>query len=534
MNINGAVYPLLKGTLPVEVQDKIKLQPVAKWVEVLKKDPRGLAHLFNAIVHVPNWEQKEDLRTLAQLTLTQLSKARLPQDAQKIYSTATEHFTHTQQLNTPEEDDEKQSNASSTAKPAAAKSNKKPKAPKKPIGPVDGITNPNNACWLISLIQLLRTTDFFESILQENGPVRAETDEERANLIALRGALRTTVAHIRRREVVSKEELNQIRDLFYRLGEIDAFMIKKVRHYHQQDAAAVLSYLVQHLGNDYALNAMSMSRAYTFYDGNENNIQELPAQLPDPDPYLRLTVEENDSPIQALIDSCFWRQHNNVCRFVVRDRGNNNILHTYEQGEHHLEAENALIARRIPRPTEDQTRIYMQNTIFPGLHPNSYCQMVPLLFEERRLNRLPPFLEIRLNRPGASNPHIDVNIDLSEHTRVGVVGNSHYTLQSVICRPAAALNATTDKALIEQNNTSGGHYIYLFRNVVTDLWTRYNDGIVESDLSYEDVQNDLDNYAVTCFFVPQPAQQAPAQQVPQAIAVSTLQTASTTTTTSTK
>jgi hypothetical protein len=483
MNINGEVYSLLlkTGHLPGEIQNKIKHQSVAKWIKVLGNDPVGLAHLFNAIVHVKGWERNNNLKNLAENTKKEIKKIGLDKNkaAKKIYEAAKHHILKDK-----------------TVLPT-------------PVVHVDGIANPQHnfrtSC-LISLIQLFRTTNHYDSILQANGAIRAKNNVERGNLIELRNALRGAVEKIRNNQSVNENELKQLEALFGKfIGIFEPFY--------------AIRFLQDHLGNTSKIESI-VERTYSYGTNNFRENKKHVVSMFDLNPCEGHGSEESQSTTQlfqqhmhSIIDDTYIGLPKEP-RVVERERATGALVRIMKsrwaveafEEERRLRraAEEALIAKGLPH-TPECISAYMQNVQTP------YLQKAPLVEKKRTITALPSHLSLTNHKrfPWRKYP-IDLNLDLSKNISPALQGepnNPHYTLQNVICS-----HFEIDGCLLRHTK-----YTYFFRDMASNLWTRYDEDTVTKGLSWQQIQEDIQSFGDFYTYLPvqNQAPQHPRAAVPQ-------------------
>jgi hypothetical protein len=488
MNINGSAYPLSQilqktGHLPAEVQNKIKHQPIATWIKVLGKDPVGLAHLFNAIVHIKDWEKNNDLKKLAENTKKEIKKIDLNKNkaVKKIYEAAKHHIL------------------------------KGKITPTNPVVPIDKIRIPGEFSYLISLLQLFRTTHFFDSILQENGNIRARYNAEGKSLIELRAALRHAVVKVRNGVPLQKETLNAIHTL---LGELNP------THYYIP--SRILEFLKYRLGNVEPIQVVSKN---TFSDGGPNAVTvEETKTLPHLElitqsmiggrPQHPCRLHNHEAPLKDIIDAYFQQLGLNQNDYLVieRDRKTNaqvRKLTEFQVRELCIEADPNLRHYCFCCRLTSQKAINILMT-HKKIDPSHYLQALHLAKKECFLKAAPNHIELHLDQQRCDEKHqISCNLDLSHHIPKALINKSntpHYTLQSVICRHNHYHTGTIRCGFIDKKINKQDHetYTYFFRDLASDHWTRYYADTATKGLSWQQVERELGYAASHLLYIPAP------------------------------
>jgi hypothetical protein len=487
MNINGNVYPLLEktGHLTPAVKNKIKHQPASKWIKVLEHDPHGISSLFHAIFLVPGWEKNRDLLSLKEKILKAQPK-------------------------------------------------------NKYIAPTHGIANRCNASYITSILQLFRTTHFFDSILQENGAIRVNNflgskfhdipqcesrlkkgdhDVAKNTLIKLRKALREAVIQIRNKAPLAKGTLENIKSLFEKL--------KGFYYYLFPDSA--LDFLEDSLGN---VEPFQIVTKNTFSDDKKHTFtqekQERPTNLdlddiffcmptgPSQDAHFSLTRATSS---QARFQEYFQQPHLVACdHFVDPERNDwvNFVALERDQKTHavvRVLSDNEL--KSLVSVALGHLNIWLHPMVGPGIVGNMdlkkalglkrvqeymkaqshYFQFLSLVKKECTLQTLPHHIELNIS---SSEHSISINLDLSHNLPQALRAKPHnpkYTLQSAICGAGPE-----DK------------YVFFLRDLASGLWTRYEDDKVTRGLKWEQAEAELRHKHCRLFYIPTP-QVAPKKSV---------------------
>lgn len=104
-----------------------------------------------------------------------------------------------------------------------------------------------------------------------------------------------------------------------------------------------------------------------------------------------------------------------------------------------------------------------------------------------RIAQLPQMIQCCFNRVGGTLV-MSEQIDLSAYLQRPPEEESvHYQLESVMCRPGQS-----------NDNCSGGHFRYYQKKGAS--WTCYDDATVTPDLSFEQIQEELNKFGYACFF----------------------------------
>ncbi len=232
------------GHLPSHVKSLLLTQPQKKWIGILDKCKKGdlyLAQLFKATVNVPGLNDNKPLQTLSKALDSKLShKKKLLDDAKSIYKEAVKTLKWGTQKNEKSKDA-----APAKATPSPTPTPAPQPAPKKPaedMSPTRGIPNVGNTCYLATVLQHLRNTNSFESIL--NGPIHGFASEaELQRLTKLQNSLKDVVTDLRNPNVprVAKEKLTLLVNCLVECKMIERASI-------QYDSSELLTKLNSRLG----------------------------------------------------------------------------------------------------------------------------------------------------------------------------------------------------------------------------------------------------------------------------------------------
>jgi hypothetical protein len=465
MNINGTVYPLLEktGHLTPAVKNKIKHQPVSKWTKVLDHDPDGISSLFHAIFLVPGWEKNRDLRDLKEKIIKAQPK-------------------------------------------------------NKYIAPTHGIANPGYSDYIISMLQLFRTSHIFDSILQENGAIRVNNfqgqefrlegahDDAKNTLIKLRQALRAAVNQIRNKVPLEKGTLEKIKSLFEKIMEL----------YPRVHVYNALDFLEERLGNVEPLQIVTKN---TFSDGKKHTItqekQERPTNLEfyaglphDSPPQANSQALPDNSSSGAHFQAYFQQLHLVAgVNFVAleRDKKTHAVVRVLSDQELNDLVTKALRAQwqrthkdgnwigccgpRAWMDEESMKRYLGEKEIQEYMKVQShYFEFLHLVKKECTLQALPRHVELNIT----SHEHpISIDLDLSHNIPQALRAKPHnpkYTLQS-----ANYLDLYMS-----------GKSIFFLRDLASGLWTRYENDKVTRGLKWEQVEADLRHNACRLLYIPTP------------------------------
>jgi hypothetical protein len=335
----------------------------------------------------------------------------------------------------------------------------------------DGIQNLGTTCWLNSILQLLKTTNFLESIIAK-GPANEKKSQKE-----LRKALANAVSHLRNREGLTNKELKNLRKLIcaeYKIANPE----------DEHDPQEMIGRLRDSLGNPKPMETIlwrqysGKSKAFWVHKESPTRSFNIP-----------IFPKKEQESIQTLIRSTFLEEpkesFQNQVFFVVMDRDKNIIKH-YDNSTLRDAAINRIRQNfHIQNPSELQIH-RVQAEMIQNRHPDCTIETAKLTRQTRKVKQPSPYLEISLNKFDIENVKIDQKIILGQKTERQP---PQYGLQCVICR------------IGEQSPTgeAAGHIYYMVHDEKNKRWTRFNDDQVET-LSEPNAQKEINRYAYVCYY----------------------------------
>jgi|GEM_PF-5592919 len=470
------VYKVLQGThlLP----SGISSHSPKKWVKQLKNDPKNLVALLNATCQNSDLykgrkitELYKGVRKLSSSVQKELSnqlgqknniaKVTAIRDAiisTANYSTIGELKSLADRANTILSQNQLKAKAPSVISKKAPAASTQHNNAVAVLSPPRLLNNIGASCWMNSVLQLLATTRFYDSI--HNQRVSAiggnHTPDEFRKLMELRTALHSVIEDLRAAKRVDAERLSNLRKLLFEAHIID-------NQNGGQDASEVLRRLATSMGQTQSLNVNRVTRF--------NNLD-----VANPDPEITNAIDlagahQNDS-MQQLLQNYFQGHH----VFVVRNGQGQDIA--IADGDYERAACLQQLQNQHPQApvTEEAIRQQQQAHI---LHTYPNATAVNLAYtldpdnqtiERRDIANFPHVIQIDAARPG---PQITVNniLNLSQFGR-NQGQNGHYLLQGAICRSGDANN---------------GHFFYLHKNA-QNQWIRFDDAQMSNLTNAQAVQ----------------------------------------------
>jgi hypothetical protein len=339
------------------------------------------------------------------------------------------------------------------------------------ISQKDGIENLGTSCWLNSILQLLRTTDFLSSII-EKGP-----DNEEKQKKELRQALTSAVLRLRLREPLETKDLRNLRRLICR-----EYNIQNPKD--EQDPQEMLGKLRDTFGKPKPMEVKTW-REYKGEKAHYWSHDEKPFKGYN----ITLFPRKEGESIQTLTRMTYLEvpkeNLQQQVNFIVKDK-DGKVITKLGNEQYHQEAI-AFIEKnlRIKNPSELQIHSVQAQKIQDD-YPGSTVEVAKLTRQARKIVTPSPYLEIALNKFDIQNMKIDQKLILGQKTEKNP---PQYTLECAICR------------LGEQEITgeAGGHIYYMVHDQNKKRWIRFNDREVEQ-LSEADAQIELNGNAYVCYY----------------------------------
>ena len=471
----------ISAFLPSMVNSLLLTQPVDNWIKVLKKCEKGndyLVHLFQAIVKVPNWNKDKTSKLLAKTLDKTIKSKSLTKCANKLFNEAHKIFKKESSLKkatdtkNTEKDNVKESN--STSKSSATTQTLENDTP------TQGIPNIGNFCYMATVLQHLRHTNTFESIL--SGPIHDFTSEaERLSLTDLQSCLRSVVDDLRDPNIncVSTEKLTAL------VKKMTACRIINQAG-SQHDGTEVLSRLITYMGA--APEAVRLDQQVCYNDGS--TIYRDRIEMSD---YFPLQTSQECQTTSQLLAVYFGQTVGRTVRFDVVVQGR--TIAQLDGGTGRVAARRALGNQAVTEEGLLAEQIVFIKEQHKAAHGDVQVNVVPVRYTQNQLASLPGTIQMRINSVGGK-AIVEERVCLAAHLRnaLGAGESATYELDAVMCRSGKLSNPQSKDP--SERDTAGHFWYYKKEN---GSWTRYSDLNITKPTAVE-IAHEFHESGYACFY----------------------------------